>query len=67
MPSSSFAASDDSSGIEPPGCPKHNGRFDAVTGAPTRKPIRTPLCVYDVDEIAGRIVTHLTVRSNVDA
>ncbi|MDW3215747.1 MAG: fatty acid desaturase [Ilumatobacteraceae bacterium] len=45
-------------------CPKHNGRVDAVTGEPTRKPIRTALCVYDVDEIAGRIVTHLTVRSN---
>ena len=48
-------------------CPKHNGRVDAVTGEPTRKPIRTPLCIYDVDEIAGRIVTHLTVRSNVNA
>ncbi len=48
-------------------CPKHNGRVDAVTGEPTRKPIRTALCVYDVEEIAGRIVTHLTVRSNVDA
>lgn len=45
-------------------CPKHNGRVDAVTGEPTRRPIRTPLCVYDVDEVAGRIVTHLTVRSN---
>jgi Na+-transporting NADH:ubiquinone oxidoreductase subunit F len=45
-------------------CPKHNGRVDAVTGQPTRKPIRTPLCVYDVEEVGGRIVTHLTVRSN---
>ncbi len=43
-------------------CPKHNGRFDAVTGEPTRKPVRTALCTYDVDEVAGRIVTHLTVR-----
>ena len=48
-------------------CPKHNGRVDALTGEPTRKPIRTALCVYDVEEIAGRLVTHLTVRSNVDA
>ena len=43
-------------------CPKHNGRFDAVTGEPTRKPIRTAVCTYDVDEVAGRIVTHLSVR-----
>lgn len=44
-------------------CPKHNGRYDAATGEPTRKPVRAPLCMYDVDEVAGRIVTHLTVRS----
>ena len=47
-------------------CPKHNGRVDAVTGDPTRKPIRTALTVYDVDEVGGRIVTHLTVRSNTN-
>lgn len=47
-------------------CPKHNGRVDAVTGEPTRKPIRTALTVYDVDEVGGRIVTHLTVRSNTN-
>lgn len=48
-------------------CPKHNGRYDAVTGEATRKPVREAVCTYDVDEIAGRIVTHLTVRraSNV--
>jgi fatty acid desaturase/nitrite reductase/ring-hydroxylating ferredoxin subunit len=45
-------------------CPKHNGRFDAVTGEPTRKPVKAPLCTYDVDEVAGRVVTHLTVRSS---
>jgi nitrite reductase/ring-hydroxylating ferredoxin subunit len=45
-------------------CPKHNGRFDAATGEPTRKPVRQPLCTYDVDEVDGRIVTRLTVRSN---
>ncbi len=45
-------------------CPKHNGRFDAATGEPTRKPVRRALATYDVDEIDGRIVTHLTVRSN---
>ena len=43
-------------------CPKHNGRYDAATGEPTRKPVQTALCTYDVDEIAGRIVTHLEVR-----
>ncbi len=45
-------------------CPKHNGRFDLATGEPTRKPVKVPLAVYDVDEIAGRIVTHLTVRNS---
>ena len=47
-------------------CPKHNGRFDLATGEPTRKPVRTPIAVYDVDEVAGRIVTHLAVRSTSD-
>ena len=45
-------------------CPKHNGRFDIATGEPTRKPVKTALCTYDVDEVAGRVVTHLSVRSN---
>ncbi len=45
-------------------CPKHNGRFDAATGEPTRKPVRRALCTYDVDEIDGRIVTKLTLRSD---
>lgn len=43
-------------------CPKHNGRFDAMTGEPARKPIRQALCMYDVTESAGRLVTHLQVR-----
>jgi nitrite reductase/ring-hydroxylating ferredoxin subunit len=47
-------------------CPKHNGRFDAVTGEPVRKPVREPLCVYDVDEVGGRLVTHLQVRRPAD-
>ena len=47
-------------------CPKHNGRCDAVTGEPTRKPIRTALCMYDVDEVAGRIVTQLNVRRSTN-
>ena len=48
-------------------CPKHNGRFDLATGEPMRKPVKIPLGVYDVDEIAGRIVTHLTVRNTTNA
>ncbi len=40
-------------------CPKHNARFDARTGAPTRRPARTPLAVYAVDEVDGRIVSTL--------
>jgi fatty acid desaturase/nitrite reductase/ring-hydroxylating ferredoxin subunit len=43
-------------------CPKHNGRVDARTGEPTRRPIRDPLRTYDVHEAAGRVVTHLDVR-----
>ena len=45
-------------------CPKHNGRYDALTGEPTRQPVREPIRVYDVDEQAGRIVSRLTVRSS---
>ena len=44
-------------------CPKHNGRFDARTGEVVRKPPREPLCMYDVDEHDGRIVSHLSVRT----
>jgi Na+-transporting NADH:ubiquinone oxidoreductase subunit F len=40
-------------------CPKHNARFDARTGAPTRRPARTPLVVYAVDEVDGRVVSTL--------
>jgi Na+-transporting NADH:ubiquinone oxidoreductase subunit F len=40
-------------------CPKHNGRFDAHTGAPTRKPVREALCMYPVRTVAGRLVSDL--------
>ncbi|MDA2974947.1 MAG: fatty acid desaturase, partial [Actinomycetota bacterium] len=38
-------------------CPKHNGRFDARTGAPCRKPIREALGAYEVEVRDGRITT----------
>ena len=38
-------------------CPKHNGRFDARSGAPCRKPIREALAAYHVDVRDGRITT----------
>ena len=44
-------------------CPKHNGRSDARTGSPVRRPVREPLGVYDVAIVDGRIVSEL-VRTN---
>jgi Na+-transporting NADH:ubiquinone oxidoreductase subunit F len=43
-------------------CPKHNGRFDASTGAAVRKPVREALGVYDVAVEGGRITTHFHRR-----
>ncbi len=40
-------------------CPKHNGRFDVYTGAPTRRPVKIPLGTYGVAEVDGRLVTDL--------
>jgi 3-phenylpropionate/trans-cinnamate dioxygenase ferredoxin subunit len=40
-------------------CPKHNGRVDARTGAPTRKPIREALCMYPVRRVGERLVSDL--------
>ncbi len=34
-------------------CPKHNGRFDLATGAATRRPVREPLVVHSITELAG--------------
>ncbi|MEM9038112.1 MAG: fatty acid desaturase [Actinomycetota bacterium] len=36
-------------------CPRHNGRFDLLTGEPTRKPVRQPLGVRRVHETDGRL------------
>ena len=43
-------------------CPKHNGRFELTTGAPVRKPVRLPLATYEVDVVAGRLVSRLIAR-----
>jgi fatty acid desaturase/nitrite reductase/ring-hydroxylating ferredoxin subunit len=40
-------------------CPKHNARFDARTGAPTHRPAKEPIGVYDVEVHDGRLVTRL--------
>lgn len=36
-------------------CPKHNGRFDLVTGDPRRRPATAPLAVHDVVVVDGRL------------
>ena len=46
-------------------CPKHNGRFDALTGEPVRKPVREPLTVYEVSESDDRITTRLDTKVTV--
>ncbi len=38
-------------------CPKHNARFDVVSGEPTRAPARLALGVYDVRVVDGRVMT----------
>jgi 3-phenylpropionate/trans-cinnamate dioxygenase ferredoxin subunit len=40
-------------------CPKHNGRFDVVTGEPVRRPARVPLGTYHVEVVGGRLVADL--------
>lgn len=40
-------------------CPKHNARFDARTGEAVRKPARAPITTYDVEQVDGRLVSHL--------
>ncbi len=30
-------------------CPKHNGRFDVRTGAPTRRPVSEPIETFEID------------------
>jgi fatty acid desaturase/nitrite reductase/ring-hydroxylating ferredoxin subunit len=40
-------------------CPKHNGRFDVVTGEPMRRPARVPLGTYHVEVVDGRLIADL--------
>jgi nitrite reductase/ring-hydroxylating ferredoxin subunit len=41
-------------------CPKHNGRFDLLTGEAVRKPARVPLGTYRVEVVEGRLIADLT-------
>lgn len=45
-------------------CPKHNGRFDARTGQPVRRPAKTPIAVYEAEVVDGRILSSLTARDS---
>jgi fatty acid desaturase/nitrite reductase/ring-hydroxylating ferredoxin subunit len=47
-------------------CPKHNGRFDARTGEPVRKPVREPLPTYELEVVDGRIVSSLRARTTAE-
>ena len=40
-------------------CPKHNGRFDVNTGAPTRRPVKLPITTYDVRVENNRLLAQL--------
>jgi 3-phenylpropionate/trans-cinnamate dioxygenase ferredoxin component len=40
-------------------CPKHNGRFNYVTGAAVRVPCLDPLTVYPVTVRDGRVLVEL--------
>ena len=44
-------------------CPKHNGRFDAVTGAATATPARTALDVFDTRLVDGDVQVRLSASS----
>lgn len=40
-------------------CPKHNGRFDILTGLPTREPVCIALKTYETRVVSGRIQVHV--------
>ncbi len=48
-------------------CPKHNGRFDVLTGEAVRKPAKIPLGTYPVDIVDGQLVVDLTAREGVES
>ncbi len=45
-------------------CPKHNGRFDARTGEPVRRPVKVAIATYDVEVVDGRLVSDLVARAH---
>ena len=47
-------------------CPKHNGRFDAITGAPTATPARIALEVFETEVIDGDVRVRLPVPPSLD-
>jgi Na+-transporting NADH:ubiquinone oxidoreductase subunit F len=46
-------------------CPKHNGRFNIVSGEPVRRPAKLPLATYPVQVVDGRLLVAL--RRNAKA
>lgn len=40
-------------------CPKHNGRFNVLTGEPVRRPAKIPLATYPVEVVDGRLLVAL--------
>jgi fatty acid desaturase/nitrite reductase/ring-hydroxylating ferredoxin subunit len=40
-------------------CPRHNGRFDVLTGEAVRKPARLRLGTHPVRVVGGRVVAHV--------
>ncbi len=48
-------------------CPKHNGRFDVMTGEPTRRPVKVPLGTYRVECVDGHLVADVSAAAPADA
>jgi Na+-transporting NADH:ubiquinone oxidoreductase subunit F len=42
-------------------CPKHNGRFDVVSGEPRRLPVCRALPTYEAKEVGGRILLKVSL------
>ncbi len=45
-------------------CPKHNGRFDAITGAPRATPARIALEVFETQVMGGDVQVRLQGQSS---
>jgi Na+-transporting NADH:ubiquinone oxidoreductase subunit F len=48
-------------------CPKHNGRFDLLTGEAVRKPARRALGTYPVRVVGGRVLARLELGAESPA